>query len=278
MGPPPTPSQPVPSTEQPPPLPTPSQAAASIEPLPPPTPSQPARRRIAYGHRGLSAEQHLVALRIQLSQEFKDKFGNNGYWDGVKNAYMLAGFPEHKSLNKALPKLEKEFDEWLKGEGASKTGRENEDELTVARREWADFPAERRQHDEAVERGMQRKKDQAIAASAARDDMMKRQGLKRSRLEAAAAEDTELSDHADSPIDLTSPEAVSNEGLPTTPVPPRGGSTPASRGRSRGRGGKRPRLSSKDTEVAVEESQSFIRANNAIFSWCEHNKIGNERL
>merc|ERR1711939_277116 len=95
----------------PPPTPTPSVAPTTEEPPPPPAPTPPAapprsqpRRRPGYGNKGLTPQQHLTALRIQLSQEFKDKFGSNGYWDDVKNAYKLTGLIEHKSLNKALPK------------------------------------------------------------------------------------------------------------------------------------------------------------------------------
>ncbi|KAI6856035.1 hypothetical protein KC365_g13403 [Hortaea werneckii] len=114
--------------------------------------------------------------------------------------------PEQKSLNRALPKLEKEFEQCLMGEGASKTGRENEDELTVARREWAEFRADRAQRDEGISRNAKHKKNERAESSAAHKDMLKRRELKRARLVDEEVDSDEPSNHDNSPVDLTSAE------------------------------------------------------------------------
>lgn len=121
-------------------------------------------------------------------------------------------------------------------------------------------------------KGIQRVMDGKSATSTTRDDMMRWQGLKRSRL--AAQEHYNFLDHCNSHPDLTSANESSDEGPQPTPVrnnsSSRGSSTPA-RGRSRARGAKRPRQSSVDREEAAEEDQPFIGGNKAVETWCENN-------
>ncbi|KAI7320352.1 hypothetical protein KC315_g9483 [Hortaea werneckii] len=69
------------------------------------------------------------------------KYGCDGYWTEVTRRYMLAGMPEHKSLDRALPELDREFEECLGSGQTSKTAGKCEDELTLARREWASLRA-----------------------------------------------------------------------------------------------------------------------------------------
>ncbi|KAI7154016.1 hypothetical protein KC349_g7925 [Hortaea werneckii] len=89
----------------------------------------------------LTRKQHLVALRIQLSEDLRYKYDCDGYWTEVTRRYMLAGMPEHKSLDRALPELDREFEEWLGSGQSSQTPGNCEDELTLARREWASLRA-----------------------------------------------------------------------------------------------------------------------------------------
>ncbi|RMY42286.1 hypothetical protein D0866_00028 [Hortaea werneckii] len=111
----------------------------------------------------LTREQHLVALRIQLSEDLRYKYGCDGYWTEVTRRYMLAGMPEHKSLDRTLPELDREFEEWLGSGQSSKTAGKCEDELTLARREWASLRA---YHDQLppMEKDMRRKAQGEILA------------------------------------------------------------------------------------------------------------------
>lgn len=68
--------------------------------------ASPAQPRLPASDPRLTREQHLVALRIQLSEDLRYKYDCDGYWTEVTRRYMLVGMPEHKSLDRALPELD----------------------------------------------------------------------------------------------------------------------------------------------------------------------------
>lgn len=113
----------------------------------------------------------------------KEMYGKEYYWEEVSERFKEAGFQPHKRLVQEIRNLEKQFDEWLEGGGNSMIGRENEDELTVARRKWAKFKAEERDRIARIEAKIAAERATKRKVSAADDDirrsnMMKRQGKK----------------------------------------------------------------------------------------------------
>ncbi|KAI7231512.1 hypothetical protein KC330_g6396 [Hortaea werneckii] len=145
-----------------------------------------AQTRLPASDPRLTREQHLVALRIQLSEDLRYKYGCDRYWTEVTRRYMLAGMPEHRSLDRTLPELDREFEEWLGSGQSSKTAGKCEDEWTLARREWASLRA---YHDQLppMEKDMRRKAQGEILAwerdvGAARFAEAEQQELKRRRL------------------------------------------------------------------------------------------------
>lgn len=133
--------------------------------------------------RGLTDEEHLCVIRVCLKQDMKEMYGKEYYWEEVSERFKEAGFQPHKRLVQEIRNLEKQFDEWLEGGGNSMIGRENEDELTVARRKWAKFKAEERDRIARIEAKIAAERATKRKVSAADDDirrsnMMKRQGKK----------------------------------------------------------------------------------------------------
>ncbi|RMZ14950.1 hypothetical protein D0864_00012 [Hortaea werneckii] len=114
----------------------------------------------------LTREQHLVALRIQLSEDLRGKYDCEGYWAEAMRRYTLAGMPEHRSLDRTLPELDREFEEWLRFGQSSRTAGGCEDELTLARREWASLRAH---HDQLPPMEETRRKAQGMILAWDRD-------------------------------------------------------------------------------------------------------------
>ncbi|KAI7545279.1 hypothetical protein KC343_g15698 [Hortaea werneckii] len=131
---------------------------APIGPYPPPHHTASAPR--------LTREQHLVALRIQLSEDLRGKYDCEGYWAEAMRRYTLAGMPEHRSLDRTLPELDREFEEWLRFGQSSRTAGGCEDELTLARREWASLRAH---HDQLPPMEETRRKAQGMILAWDRD-------------------------------------------------------------------------------------------------------------
>ncbi|KAI6789134.1 hypothetical protein KC361_g8666 [Hortaea werneckii] len=228
---------------------------------------------------GITRQQHLAALRIQLLPEMKDKWRHSGYWFEVMQRYNQTGLPQHKNLNRTLPRLEKEFDKWLKGEGASETGRENEDELTVARREWAEFKAQYDSQQAALKQTLDQRNQARAATTASRDDMMNRQGRKRARVAGREAdfdgypepdELDSMSNHDESSEDVTSegsrPEAAAprrpSQRPPSTPRLNSSSDTSARSTRS-----SRPRRQQIGPEEDDDTSYAIRHARNAFSDW-----------
>ncbi|KAI7548891.1 NAD(P)-binding protein [Hortaea werneckii] len=196
-----------------------------------PAPVAPkAQRRQGASTRGLTREQHLVALRIQLSHDMRDRWGCDGYWAEVMRQYKLAGMPEHRSLNKTLPKLHREFDEWLKREGNFNNAWERDDELRFARREWAELmdeydrmpPGEREMWRKAHGKALAEERE----FEAAREAEAEQQERKRPRLtdddlygDDGSGQDESISDgmsnHDDSSLDVTSADESEEDRLAT---------------------------------------------------------------
>ncbi|RMY61131.1 hypothetical protein D0865_01165 [Hortaea werneckii] len=245
-----------------------------------PAPVAPkAQRRQGASTRGLTREQHLVALRIQLSHDMRDRWGCDGYWAEVMRQYKLAGMPEHRSLNKTLPKLHREFDEWLKREGNFNNAWERDDELRFARREWAELmdeydrmpPGEREMWRKAHGKALAEERE----FEAAREAEAEQQERKRPRLtdddlygDDGSGQDESISDgmsnHDDSSLDVTSADESEEDRLATENDRRRLRSPPSSYG-TRSRSVSRSRSKSPMTK-------SFVQANKVVTAWLEQNK------
>ncbi|KAI6878597.1 hypothetical protein KC360_g8460 [Hortaea werneckii] len=221
--------------------------------------------------RGLTREQHLVALRIQLSHDMRDRWGCDGYWAEIMRQYKEAGMPEHRSLNKTLPKLAREFEEWLKREGNFNNEWERDDDFRFARREWAELmdeydrmpPGERemwrRAHGKAL--AEERAEEPAREAEAEQEER-KRPRLTGNDLHGddGSCKDESISEgmsnHDDSSLDVTSADESEEDMVAPEKDKRRFRSPPSSR-RIRGRPVSRPRSESPAT-------QSFVQANKAV--------------
>ncbi|RMY87552.1 hypothetical protein D0861_05320 [Hortaea werneckii] len=229
--------------------------------------------------RGLTREQHLVALRIQLSHDMRDRWGCDGYWAEIMRQYKEAGMPEHRSLNKTLPKLAREFDEWLKREGNFNNEWERDDDLRFARREWAELmdeydrmpPGEREMWRRAHGKALAEERAEALAderaEEAAREAEAEQQERKRPRLtgndlhgDDGSCQDESISEgmsnHDDSSLDVTSADESEEDMVAPEKDKRRFRSPPSSR-RIQGRPVSRPRGESPAT-------QSFVQANKAV--------------
>ncbi|KAI7069745.1 hypothetical protein KC352_g42678, partial [Hortaea werneckii] len=212
------------------------------------------------------------------------RYGCDGYWAEVMRQYKLAGMPEHRSLNKTLPKLAREFDEWLKREGNFINEWERDNELRFARREWAELmdeydrmpPGEREMWRKAHRKALAEERE----LEAAQEAEAEQQERKRPRLmsddlygDDAYGQDESISEgmsnHDDSSLDVTSADESEEDMVATEKYRRRLRSPPSSDGiRSRSvsqRRSERPRSEDPATK-------SFVQANNAVIAWMERDK------
>ncbi|KAI7109674.1 hypothetical protein KC340_g12879 [Hortaea werneckii] len=226
--------------------------------------ASPAQPRLPASDPRLTREQHLVALRIQLSEDLRYKYDCDGYWTEVTRR---AG---------------REFEEWLGSGQTSKTAGKCEDELTLARREWACLRA---YHDQLppMEKNMRHKAQGEILAwerdvGAARLAEAEQQERKRLRY---TCEDPPAdrkvpdcmgggewisvlaSDEDDRSLDATS-AGESDEDIPTESD---GGLLPM------------PPPSDSDRSSSVSEprrhdavTKSFLQTNQILIAWLEQHK------
>lgn len=255
-----------------------------------PAPVAPkAQPRQGASTRGLTREQHLVALRIQLSHDMRDRYGCDGYWAEVMRQYKLAGMPEHRSLNKTLPKLAREFDEWLRREGNFNNEWERDDELRFARREWAELmdeydrmpPGEREMWRKAHGKALAEERE----LEAAREAEAEQQEWKRPRLmsedlygDDGYGQDESISEgmsnHDDSSLDVTSADE-SEEDMVATENYRRRLRSPPSSDSIRSRSVSQPRSERPRSERPRSEdpaTKSFVQADNAVIAWMERDK------
>lgn len=130
----------------------------------------------------LSAKNHLTALRIQLEDDFKFRYGLNGYWRDVSERYTQETGIVHKSLRKTLPKLATEFKVWAEGEGALETGTRNETELIDHQRQWLEFENKYQARLAATKVHNQRPRHECRVTETDRPNMMVRQSLGSKRM------------------------------------------------------------------------------------------------
>ncbi|RMZ33418.1 hypothetical protein D0859_02430 [Hortaea werneckii] len=217
-------------------------------------------------------------------QSTESPYGCDGYWAEVMRQYKLAGMPEHRSLNKTLPKLAREFDEWLKREGNFINEWERDNELRFARREWAELmdeydrmpPGEREMWRKAHRKALAEERE----LEAAQEAEAEQQERKRPRLmsddlygDDAYGQDESISEgmsnHDDSSLDVTSADESEEDMVATEKYRRRLRSPPSSDGiRSRSvsqRRSERPRSEDPATK-------SFVQANNAVIAWMERDK------
>lgn len=220
----------------------------------------------------------------------RDRYGCDGYWAEVMRQYKLAGMPEHRSLNKTLPKLAREFDEWLKREGNFNNEWERDDELRFARREWAELmdeydrmpPGEREMWRKAHGKALAEERE----FEAAREAEAEQQERRRPRLigndlygDDGYGQDEliseGMSDHDDSSLDVTSADESEEDMVATENYRKRLRSPPSSDS-IRSRSVSRPRSERPRSEDPA--TKSFVQANNAVIAWMEQDKTRKSEL